>query len=92
MSELERAGIATTRLAMSYSYPAMTALRLGTSMVSRLGMGLDEMKMAAQLIRRVMVDREQPEAVRPDVLELVSGFRDLHYCFSGQLRAGRVLK
>jgi hypothetical protein len=55
-------------------------------------MGLDEMKMAAQLIRRVLVDREQPEAVRPDVLELVSGFRDLHYCFSGQLRAGRVLK
>ena len=92
MAELELAGIASTRLALSNNYPAMTALRLGTSMVTRLGMGLEEMKTAAQLIRRVLVDREHPDAVRRDVLELVAGFRELHYCFSGQLRAGRVLK
>ena len=92
MAELELAGIASTRLALSNNYPAMTALRLGTSMVTRLGMGLEEMKTAAQLIRRVLVDREHPDAVRRDVLELVAGFRELHYCFSGQVRAGRVLK
>lgn len=84
MTELERAGIASTRLALSNSYPAMTALRLGTPMVTRLGMGLDEMKTAAQLIRRVLVDRESPEAVRRDVLDLVSGFREVRYCFASK--------
>jgi glycine hydroxymethyltransferase len=82
MTELERAGIASTLLAISSSYPSMTAIRLGTTMVTRLGMGLDEMKTAARLIRRVLVDRERPETVRSDVLELVAGFRDVRYCFS----------
>jgi len=81
MSELERAGIASTRLALSNSFPAMTALRLGTTLVTRLGMGRDEMKTVAQLIRRVLVDRESPEVVRRDVLELVAGYREVHYCF-----------
>jgi len=92
MSELERAGIASTRLAISNNYPAMTALRLGTSVVTRLGMGIDEMKMAARLIRRVLVDRERPEAVRRDVLELVAGFHEVSYCFSDQLSVGKVVQ
>lgn len=92
MFELERAGIATTRLAISSSFPAMTALRLGTSAVTRLGMGLDEMKTVAQLIRLVLVDRERPEIVRNDVLELVAGFRDIRYCFSDQTNLGRVVQ
>jgi glycine hydroxymethyltransferase len=83
MSELESAGIATTRLALSGNFPAMTALRLGTTLVTRLGMGPGEMNMVAQLIRRVLVDREPAEAVRRDVLELISGFRRVHYCFPG---------
>lgn len=88
MSELESAGIASTRLALSKHYPAMTALRLGTSVVTRLGMGLEEMTAAAQLIRRVLVDRERPEAVQRDVMELVSGFSAIQYCFSSQTGAG----
>jgi glycine hydroxymethyltransferase len=92
MTELERAGIASTLLAISSSYPSMTAIRLGTTMVTRLGMGLDEMKTAAQLIRRVLVDRERPETVRSDVLELVAGFRDVRYCFSDQTSMGRVVQ
>lgn len=83
MSALELAGIASTRLALSSNFPAMTALRLGTPVVTRLGMGQGEMKTAAQLVRRVLIDRERPEAVGRDVLELVSGFRKVHYCFSG---------
>lgn len=92
MTELERAGIASTLLAISSSYPAMTAIRLGTTMGTRLGMGRDEMQTAAQLIRRVLVDREPPEAVRSDVLELVAGFRDVRYCFSDQKSMGRVIQ
>lgn len=81
MADLEQAGIATTRLALSGSFPVMTALRLGTTMVTRLGMGCAAMQTVAQLIRRVLVDRESPEAVRRDVLELVAGFGQVHYCF-----------
>jgi glycine hydroxymethyltransferase len=92
MTELERAGIASTLLAISSSYPAMTAIRLGTTMVTRLGMGRDEMKTGAQLIRRVLIDRERPEAVRSDVLELVAGFRDVRYCFSDQKSMGRMIQ
>jgi hypothetical protein len=55
-------------------------------------MGLDEMKAAAQLIRRVLVDRERPETVRRDVLELVAAFGKVHFCFSGQVNAGSVLQ
>jgi len=92
MSELERAGIASTRLALSDNFPAMTALRLGTTMVTRLGMGVGEMQTVARLIRRVLVDREHPESVRADVLELVAGFREVHYCFSDHLSVGRVVQ
>jgi glycine hydroxymethyltransferase len=92
MADLEAAGISSTRLAISSTYPAMAALRFGTSVVTRLGMGLDEMKAAAQLIRRVLVDRERPETVRRDVLELVAAFGKVHFCFSGQVNAGSVLQ
>ena len=85
MAELERAGIASTRLALSDHFPAMTALRLGTTMVTRLGMGVTEMNTVAQLIRRVLIDREPPESVRGAVLELVAGFGAVHYCFSDQV-------
>lgn len=60
-------------------------LRLGTIEVTRLGMGGPEMERIADFIARVVVRKEEPEAVRKDALELRRGFQTLYYCFENGL-------
>lgn len=63
-------------------------LRLGTVEVTRLGMGGPEMERIADFIHRVVVRKEEPEAVRKDALELRRGFQTLYYCFENGLPPG----
>jgi len=63
-------------------------LRMGTIEVTRLGMKAREMEAIAELIARVLVRGEAPEAVRKDALALRSAFQTLYYSFEAGLPPG----
>jgi len=62
-----------------WDYPG--GLRMGTIEVTRLGMREREMQRVADLIARVLIRGEEPEAVKPDALALRRDFQTLYYCF-----------
>lgn len=56
-------------------------IRIGTCEVTRRGMKEAEMHRIAELIKRVLVDEEQPENVKRDAMKLCAEFQKLEYCF-----------
>jgi len=56
-------------------------IRIGTCEVTRRGMKEEEMLEIGELIRRVVVSKEQPERVRRDVAKLCAEFEKVEYCF-----------
>jgi len=56
-------------------------VRLGTCEVTRRGMKEGEMELIAEFIKRVMIDNEEAEKVKRDVLKLVKEFQQVEYCF-----------
>jgi glycine hydroxymethyltransferase len=50
--------------------------------MTRLGMKESEMKEVAQLIARVVKNKEDPAKVKEDVKELKKNFTTVHYCFN----------
>lgn len=56
-------------------------VRIGTCEVTRRGMKEEEMLKIAELIKRTVVDREQPENVKKDVTKLCAEFQKVKYCF-----------
>jgi glycine hydroxymethyltransferase len=57
------------------------AVRVGTCEVTRRGMKEDEMMKIAELIKRTIVDEEQPEKIKKDVAKFCAEFQKLEYCF-----------
>jgi glycine hydroxymethyltransferase len=60
---------------------ARIGLRLGTQELTRIGMREGDMLVVANLMRRVILDREPGTLVSQDVAEFVSGFTELKFCF-----------
>lgn len=60
-----------------------SGIRLGTQELTRLGMKEPEMKDVAKLIKRVAIDREEPEKVKKDVVHLKTQYQTVQYCFDG---------
>jgi glycine hydroxymethyltransferase len=58
-----------------------SGLRIGTTEVTRLGMGATEMDAVAELIARVLVENEDPASVKADARELRAGFQAVRYTF-----------
>jgi len=58
-----------------------SGIRIGVQELTRVGMKESEMKEIGELIKRVMVDKEEPEKVKSDVVELRGNFTKIHYCF-----------
>jgi len=58
-------------------------VRIGTCEITRRGMGEDEMPKIAELIKRTIVDEEQPENIKRDVAKLCTEFQKVQYCFDG---------
>jgi glycine hydroxymethyltransferase len=56
-------------------------IRVGTCEVTRRGMKEADMLRVAELLRRVIIDEERPEAVKNDVVRLCSEFQKVEYCF-----------
>ena len=81
VSVLRRAGIVSSLAALPRTYPEKRALRLGSPVCTKKGMGEGEMAEIARLIRRVLLEGEEPEAVGEDVAALAASFSDVRYCF-----------
>ncbi|MGC9346146.1 MAG: aminotransferase class I/II-fold pyridoxal phosphate-dependent enzyme [Candidatus Bathyarchaeales archaeon] len=56
-------------------------VRIGTCEVTRRGMKEEEMLKIAELIKRTVVNGEQPENVKKDVAKLCAEFQKVEYCF-----------
>ena len=84
---LERANIIVNRNLLPWDiregrhYMSPGGIRLGTSEVTRLGMGESEMEAIAEFIKRIVIDSEDPEKVGKDVSEFRSEYQKCRYCF-----------
>jgi len=56
-------------------------IRLGTCEVTRRGMKEKEMLKIAELIKRTVLDGENPDNIRKDVVKLCNEFEKIGYCF-----------
>ncbi|MEM3769568.1 MAG: hypothetical protein QXG76_00085 [Candidatus Bathyarchaeia archaeon] len=56
-------------------------IRLGTCEVTRRGMKEEEMAKIAELVKRTVLDDENPETIKHEVAKLCSEFQDIEYCF-----------
>jgi len=56
-------------------------VRIGTCEVTRRGMKEREMLKIAELIKRTVVDKEQPENIKKEVAKLCVEFQKAQYCF-----------
>jgi glycine hydroxymethyltransferase len=58
-----------------------SGVRLGVCEATRRGMKGEEMQRIALFIKRVVVDDEDPNSVKGDVMKFVKEFRGIKYCF-----------
>lgn len=82
--DLEKANIIVNKNMLPGDTSAVkpSGIRLGTQELTRLGMEKGEMEEVARLIYRVVVKKEDPEAVRKDVWELKKEFTKVRYCLN----------
>ena len=78
---LEQAHISSSLADLPRTYPRKSVLRLGSPACTKRGMDVTEMTEVARLIRRVILDGEDPKAVGKDVADLASSVTGVHYCF-----------
>lgn len=82
---LARANIITNKNLLPWDrredWDRPSGLRLGTTEVTRYGMGPAEMTEIAELIASVLVQHEAPESVAPRAKALRASFPYLGYCF-----------
>jgi len=58
-----------------------SGVRLGTQEVTRLGMVEDDMAKIAGFIKRTVIDREDPMAIRADIRNMMAGFKEIKFSF-----------
>ena len=58
-----------------------SGIRLGSSALTRLGMKESHMDEVAEFIKRIIVDDEDPEKVKQDVIEFRKDFQKIKFCF-----------
>jgi glycine hydroxymethyltransferase len=58
-----------------------SGVRLGTQEITRLGMVEDDMAKIAGFVKRTVIDREDPMAIRADVRNMMAGFRAVNFAF-----------
>ncbi|MFX1338962.1 MAG: serine hydroxymethyltransferase [Promethearchaeota archaeon] len=67
-------------------------LRLGTSEVTRLGMGKSEMIEIAEFFKKAIIDKHDPKKIREEVAEFRKDFNEVKYCFQTPNKAYEYLK
>ncbi|MFX1446498.1 MAG: serine hydroxymethyltransferase [Promethearchaeota archaeon] len=79
-------------IAQGRHYKNPGGLRLGTSEVTRLGMGKSEMVDIAEFFKDLLIDKKDPKKVRKEVAEFKKGFQEIHYCFQSPNKAYEYIK
>lgn len=79
-------------IAQGRHYQNPGGLRLGTSEVTRLGMGKSEMVDIAEFFKDLLIDKKDPKKVKQDVLEFRKGFQEIKYCFQSPNKAHEYMK
>lgn len=67
-------------------------IRIGTSEITRIGMKQKEMAEVAELIKRIVIDKEDPKKVMRDVKEFRKDFQKVHYCFESAKKAYEYIR
>jgi glycine hydroxymethyltransferase len=91
--DLERANIILNRQLLPgdikagrhYMHPS--GVRIGVPETTRLGMKESEMKEIANFIKRVIVEKQDPDIVRNDVAEFRKQFQKVYYAFDNAVGA-----
>lgn len=73
-----------------YVHPG--GIRLGVSEMTHIGMKESEMKEIAQLIKKVVIDKQNPTKVAEKVAELRKDFQEVKYCFENGMKAYEYIK
>jgi glycine hydroxymethyltransferase len=68
-----------------YMHPS--GVRIGVPEITRLGMRESEMKEVSGLIKRVVVDKQDPHIIAKDVADFRKQFQQLHYAFDNTIGA-----
>lgn len=79
-------------IAQGRHYQNPGGLRLGTSEVTRLGMGKSEMVDIAEFFKDLLIDKKDPNKVKQDVLEFRKDFQEIKYCFQSPNKAHEYMK
>jgi glycine hydroxymethyltransferase len=83
---LERANIIVNKNLLPYDPPDAiknpSGLRLGVQEMTRFGMKEDDMKEIARFMRRVLIDKEDPEKIAKEVTEYRKNYLEVKYCFN----------
>ncbi|MFX1366200.1 MAG: serine hydroxymethyltransferase [Promethearchaeota archaeon] len=95
---LEKANIILNRNLLPYDiaqgrhYQNPGGLRIGTSEITRLGMGKQEMIDIAEFFKKLIIDRKEPIKVKNEVAEFRKGFQEIKFCFQSENKAYEYLK
>jgi len=95
---LEEANIIINRNLLPYDiaegrhYQNPGGLRLGTSEVTRLGMGKSEMIDIAEFFKNLIIDKKDPKKVKDDVADFRKNYQEIKYCFQTPNKAYEYLK
>jgi glycine hydroxymethyltransferase len=73
-------------------YMNPSGLRLGTSEVTRLGMGKGEMQDIAEFFKALLVDKKDPKRIKKEIAEFRKDFQEIKYCFQHSNDAYEYLK
>jgi glycine hydroxymethyltransferase len=57
-------------------------IRIGTCEVTRRGMKQSEMQRIAEILKRTLIDNEEPVSIKKDAAKLISEFQATQYCFA----------
>jgi fluorothreonine transaldolase len=76
LDKLIAANISANRL---IPFHHVDAIRFGTQEITRYGYDDDDLALIARLLRRVIVDKEAPEQVKPEVVALVRAHRTVYF-------------
>ena len=79
-------------IAQGRHYKNPGGLRLGTSEVTRLGMGKSEMIDIADFFKDLLIDKKNPKKVKQEVAEFKKGFQEIRYCFQSPNKAYEYIK
>ena len=95
---LEKANIILNRNLLPYDiaqgrhYQNPGGLRIGTSEITRLGMGKNDMTDIAEFFKKLLIDKKDPKKIKNEIAEFRRNFQEVKYCFQDSNTAYEYLK